>query len=148
MLNFFDGWKPLRQFGCCILKYRLLNTITARFNAILGEMIEMSQRKPASWFEKAAGFLLPVLNCQLTTLFENKQHCFLCAVSPLTRAAIFFTSAWLGASISLPPCFSYHGRITHSCPSPSTRRWPCFSSLVFRQGSSMYQNRTKRIYTL
>ena len=41
--SFFDDLKKLSQFGHNVRKHRLMNTVMASFNTIMGEMTEMSK---------------------------------------------------------------------------------------------------------
>jgi len=49
MTDFFSNDRhKLSQFGHNVRKYRLVDTVTASFNTISGQMTEMPQRKKTS----------------------------------------------------------------------------------------------------
>jgi len=74
--KFFNDRKNLSQSGHTVWKYRLVNTVAASFNAIMGQMTEMSQRnKKQLGFDITQRLLLrepPYL-----TSFEEAQLYFL-----------------------------------------------------------------------
>jgi len=45
----FYGQNSSSQFDRNVRMYSLVNTVTASFNTIMGQMTEMSQRKNQSW---------------------------------------------------------------------------------------------------